>query len=709
MSNLMYFGVPGAIAEVRCPESGMGFVDNRDSEITELVSGGRSVYVAPTTYRTFSMSWSANSQKLRHLIDTYNGQYGNGPFYISDPTSEGANVLPARWSNAWQLAHQANGWCKPVVQEWPMAVTPTLTDYKTPYRLVLTQDLAGSLAPVKGVLKTRVIRRGNEPYYFAAKGVATGGAGIRIRGYNKTSGNWVLLTTFTTFTGALSNIISSTNYSYDTIELDFYMPLGSTLTLYGMSLGTQNYAVPGEIKNTNYVPNPRGGLGVTTYWNVSAGTGGTAQVDAYVDKYPYRKNYARNPQGTSSTRFATYYPGTGESGTTTFLTGQSDGPIPQITSYGRWTSTVLKTGGSSGWISTGGSQRTPLAGVSGESVTVAFWIRYIGTGTMGGRLRATLYTTAGTVVNSANSPLTITKVSGQWARVEATVVAAGDFATVAWWFYHTSEYIPSVGSTTDATGVMIEKSAVASSYFDATFPASGTTDYIWEGVVNDSPSLERMPALGPDGRPGFVRYTQTVASTGGSTGAYMRDTTGYNSGVAGDTRYVYAWIRVNMPRHIRVSSAFKTSGNVDVGNSVTPTVTLQPGNWYKFESGPMSATGSFSWFQVWPNTPNSDGVPLPPEFAMDMIAWATDKPIDYYFDGYSPNSGYNYYHWTGAESASASVETDHEAYDYMPVGTGIGAVQMTSSLGGTLVSAVIDRIGLTLDFTEVQNVESRMM
>lgn len=709
MSNLMYFGAPGAIAEVWCPESGMGFVDNVDTEVTELVSGGRSVYRAPTTYRTFSMSWSANSQKLRHLIDTYNGQFGNGPFYLTDPTADQSNVLPARWSNAWQLAHQANGWCKPVVQEWPMAVTPAITDYRTPYRLVLTQDLAGSLAPVEGVLKTRVIRIPGKPYYFAAKGAATGGAGIRIRGFNASSNTWTLLTTFTTFTGVVSNVLSTANTTYSMIELDFYMPLGSTLTLYGMSLGTQDYNIPGEITNTNYAPNPRGNTGANTYWNVSAGTGGTASVIGYDTLYPFRKNYAQNPQATSTTRFATYTSGTGEVATQTFLTGQTDGPVADITNYCRITVTTPKTGGSTGILSGGGAQRNPLKGVTGEAVTVSMWMRYTGPGTLDGRLRASCYTSVGGTINSSDAP-TVTLTSGNWIKISSTLTAADNFFTIGWWFYHLGAQIIPAGGTLDCTGVLIEKTATAGTYFDGNFPQVGDYSYLWEGTAHNSISQERLPAKGPDGKLGFIRYQQDDPATGGSVGGYMRDTTGYNAGVAGDIRYVRTWVRVNMPRQIRISHVFKTAGSIDVGpTTATPFQALQPGIWYQFDSGLMTATGTFARFQVWPNTVASAGVPLPPEFTADMITQISDKPIEYYFDGFSANEGTKYYHWTGAAGISASIETDHEAFDYMPVGNGVGAVQMTSSLGGTLVSAVIDRIGLTLDFTEVQNVESRMM
>lgn len=592
-----------------------------------------------------------------------------------------------------------------------MATTPTITDYKTPYRLVLTQDLAGSSAPVEGVLRTRVIRQPGKAYWLAAKGTATGGAGIRVRGFNKTTGSWTLITTFTTFSGVLTNVISTANTTYDTVELDVYMPLGSTLTLYGMALSTYNYAIPGDILDTNYAPNPRGSGGLTTYWATVPGTGGTASLVAYDNRYPYRRNYAANPQGTSATYFGSYITGTGETGTTSYLTGQSDGPLPQITNYARWSVTAAKTANSTGWASASGVQRNALAGVTGETATVSIYIRYTGAGSLTGRMRATAYTSAGTAVGSNDAPSSVTLVSGVWTRVDATVIATGDFVSVGWWFYHLTAQIPAAGSTLDVTGVLIEKNVTApGNYFDASFPASGDYDYLWEGTTNASISQERLPALGPDGRYGFIQYRQTGTGTGGSVGGYMRDTTGDNSGVAGDARYVYAWVRVNTTRQVRLSGSFKDGASLDVGPAVaTPFTTLQPGSWYKFETGRMVATGAFSRFQVWPNFIASPGVPVTPEFTIDMVIMITDKPRDNYFDGSMPNTDTKFYYWSGAPTVTKSYETNHASYDFMPVGTGVGPVQLTSALGGTLVSAVIDRIGLTLDMTEVQNVESRMM
>lgn len=240
MVSKVYFGLPGNIQEIPAPKSGMGFASNVDYEETELVSGGRSIFRAPTAYKTFNMTWATTSERLRHLIDLYNGQFGPGPFYVSDPLAHPENALPPRWSNAWQLAHQANGWCRPVVDTddgIPTAVSPSVP--LTDRYVVFKQAAVGPTVKTSGIVRTRLIRVPGEAYFLAVNGAATGGAGIRYRTFDKTTNTWTAPTLFTTLTGASQQIIPASDTKASMIELDLYLPLGSTLTLKGIALGTQ--------------------------------------------------------------------------------------------------------------------------------------------------------------------------------------------------------------------------------------------------------------------------------------------------------------------------------------------------------------------------------------------------------------------------------------------------------------------------------------
>lgn len=239
MADKVYFGIPGNIQEIPAPKTGMGFASNVDYEETELVSGGRSIFRAPTAYKTFNMTWGSGAARLQHLIDLYNGQFGPGPFYVTDPTASAENALPARWSNAWQLAYQANGWCRPVVDTddgIPTAVSPKVP--LTDRYVVFKQAVSGATVKTSGVLRTRLIRVPDKAYFLAVNGSATGGAGIHYRTFDSTTNTWSAPTLFTSFTGTSQQIVAAEDTKATMIELDLYLPLGSTLTLKGLALGT---------------------------------------------------------------------------------------------------------------------------------------------------------------------------------------------------------------------------------------------------------------------------------------------------------------------------------------------------------------------------------------------------------------------------------------------------------------------------------------
>ena len=276
MAEKFYFGAPGAIQEVRAPESGMSFASNIDAEVTDLVSGGRSVYRAPTAFKTFSLSWKSGSAGLSHLINIYNGQFGAGPFYMTDPASGQENILPPRWSNCYQLGYQSNGWGKPTITPWPASQVPSAFQYLTNRRVTFRQAPVGTAnVLLDGVLRTRHIRIPGKAYRIAAQGTATGGAGIRVRGYDASTDTWVLITTFVTLNGSSSEVISAANTTYSMIELDIYLPLGSTLMLYGMTLGSENYQVS---KPNEFMP-PGQGVGAVQFSGASDGNLVSAVID----------------------------------------------------------------------------------------------------------------------------------------------------------------------------------------------------------------------------------------------------------------------------------------------------------------------------------------------------------------------------------------------------------------------------------------------
>jgi hypothetical protein len=238
MAEKMYFGVLENIQEIPLPKSGMGLNSNSDAEVTNLVSGGRSIYRAPTTFKTFNMTWATTADKLSHLLSMYNGQFGTGPFYMTDPSVNQKNVLPARWSNGWQLAHLAGGWCRPTVMSLAAPTgAPSFVRYYTNRASYFQQVSAGASVKLEGVVRTRIIRVPGKAYYFTFDGSSVGGAGIKVRGYNGTTGVWTTLNTVTVPNSPIT-VVAAANNTTTMLELDLYMPLGSTLIIQGVALGT---------------------------------------------------------------------------------------------------------------------------------------------------------------------------------------------------------------------------------------------------------------------------------------------------------------------------------------------------------------------------------------------------------------------------------------------------------------------------------------
>ena len=229
-----------------------------------------------------------------------------------------------------------------------------------------------------------------------------------------------------------------------------------------------------------------------------------------------RTNYQPNPALASGTLtgFASYSAGTGEVGTSSVITGAGDGPLPQITSYARWSVTTAKTGGSTGWIASAFSNRGQLGGNVGDPVADSLYLRYTGTGTTTLVPRITLYNSGGSSVqNIDGAPVTLT--SGQWTRVTLTATASVVFASVGWWTYQTSGFTLPAGSTLDATGSLIEGSTVIGDWFSGSTPAvPNQKTYAWLGTANNSASTETTSASGLYPLTYPFSYPQLVAGGG---------------------------------------------------------------------------------------------------------------------------------------------------------------------------------------------------
>lgn len=256
MADKIYFGLPGNVQVIPYPESGMGFDNTVDAEVTNLLSGGRSVFRPPTAFKAFNMSWKSNTAGLAPLLDMYNGEYGQGPFFMNDPTASQNNCLPARWANSWQLAHLSNGWCRPVVNSvTPTTGTPVATTPNTNKSVTFTQ---GNANLTSGVLKMRTIRVPGKAYWLAAKGSATNGttrtnlitnpsSGTATTGYTSVAGtSGVAAVTRVTSGGSTTPTFSRVTWSTATTTVSGGVSYATALNL----LGGQNHAISAWVRSS---------------------------------------------------------------------------------------------------------------------------------------------------------------------------------------------------------------------------------------------------------------------------------------------------------------------------------------------------------------------------------------------------------------------------------------------------------------------------
>lgn len=233
----MLFGPIGRQVSIPWPQSGMGVDNNLTTETTDLLSGEQSVYRAPVTYKTFNMSWRGGAYKLQGIIDVHSGIYGNGPYYITDPTgaAQGTNLLPAKWAAPHLLQHIVNGWCSPV----------KTAQTNTPERQQVT--FTGS-ADDPDYCPTNIVVPviPGESLYFKAWGTITGSARVAVSKYTASTNSWSAYVGYTPTTShdAPSLIVSQTEADagdVQAIKLALYVPGTDTLTLQHIDVAVNDY------------------------------------------------------------------------------------------------------------------------------------------------------------------------------------------------------------------------------------------------------------------------------------------------------------------------------------------------------------------------------------------------------------------------------------------------------------------------------------
>lgn len=217
----------------------------------------------------------------------------------------------------------------------------------------------------------------------------------------------------------------------------------------------------------------------------------------------------------------------------------------------------------------------------------------------------------------------------------------------------------------------------------------GMVNTIWwapSAGTGGAATVSRVATGGPDpslpeGGP-FIRYTQTTANTGGSCGAYYRDTIALNPGVAGDVRSWQAWVRPSVTRQFRMSGAFKDNAAADINAGSGAFITCPAGEWTPLPVLTMTALGDYVKLQAWPVAIG----PVDAGETFDVVAWVTAVPWPM-FDADTPNNAEFSTSWVGTANQSGSTLTANTVTGMSnSAGTG-GAMRVWQSLDAPMNSS----------------------
>jgi hypothetical protein len=231
-ASTMKLGPLGNFLDVPWPESGMNWNMERTAEVTNLISGGRSVYLSPTPYRSYKMSWKGGTPGLSNLVDLYNGVYGTGPFYVLDPNYRDTdNLLPTRWATSSMLHAVAGSWCQPLVVSGA-GLDGLAANFANP-----------GTFPELGVKQTVALSPG-VPVSVMVWGSASGGAGITLERLTD-AGVWESLPDYVP-TSSPAGVALAPDTGYQAVRLGLRVPSGGSLTVAHASVAQAPSKTPGR-------------------------------------------------------------------------------------------------------------------------------------------------------------------------------------------------------------------------------------------------------------------------------------------------------------------------------------------------------------------------------------------------------------------------------------------------------------------------------
>lgn len=684
MANKVYFGVPGAVREIPAPETGLGFSSNAEAEVTQLISGGQSVWRPATAYRSFDMSWRGSSKSLRTLVDMFNGQYGPGPFYLTDPSANQLNVLPPRWANSWQLAHQANGWCRPVVEKLTnFPNTQNIADAFVDRQAVFTQNSvevtevtrtnlctnpsfevnttgwAGTGATIarttsfpqmnkSGTAILQVTSDGTSPFpYTYMTGIpVTVGQWIGYKAFlaSELAGN-VQVRLYLSFRNGSNVEVGSASTTY--AKAAFYTGATHQLTAQAPA-DTVTATLYAQFRNGDDTANNLASgqrLWVETVQAHTASTQALAQ--AALDKGYFDGSTASAANVVNGANEVYRWTGTAHASTSNALS------LPSYAASGKLKMRVIRIPGMNYYFACDGDT-TSNAGIK---------IR-------GYRESAAVWEDLQTITNLDGVSRQVTGLTSDMTMIELDVYVPL-FATLKLRGMCLGTILPQLPGNILRTNYILNPTPTSTTGYSSTYSAgSGTLTY-------NTSEAEPFVRNTKDGTAGLVAIRINTAATA-----------------------ITAGVKVSARAWVRSSAALSVQWR-DQGVAIAGNTALTANTWTAITLTNYTTTASTFRLEIW----TTSNMPAAGTLDVKQIMWEQATAPGVFFSGNTGTDGTNYYYWTGTPDASTSVATDTQASTYMPAGSGTGALQFNDSAQGTLVSNVIDRIGLALTLTEVQQVE----
>lgn len=233
------------------------------------------------------------------------------------------------------------------------------------------------------------------------------------------------------------------------------------------------------------------GLGYGTYLKAFLAKAGAPSFKEWQSgKYSdaVRTNYATSPVPQNSGTYS-WANGTGQTSSGSLITGATDGPMPEVTSYQRRAITVPKTGGTDGFFSYNSARYSPVP-VGTVGVPAVYLRSSVNTSVF---VTATWRDLSNNNAGTVRLTDQINIEAGQWTRVAGpSVVSAENAASLGWWAYLPNAAVLPAGGVMDVTAYSAESVDAVNPYFDGSFLSTFHKRHAWVGAPYASASTQTI-------------------------------------------------------------------------------------------------------------------------------------------------------------------------------------------------------------------------